>query len=150
MRIVGVSAPNATFWPWEGKRTSVALVFRPGKAKREGRSASCVQTWVGQSWPYRTSSAFPATGCSSRSCWANRRTDGIPASKLEKLSDEARKKGALFFERKAWLNKQDAVAYFRGGSSSSCPWLSYATLHQQHRISKKSRPGMKSPRWLLR
>lgn len=36
-------------------------------------------------------------------------------SKLEKLSDEVRKKGALFFEREAWLNKQDAVAYFRRG-----------------------------------
>lgn len=31
----------------------------------------------------------------------------------KKLSDEARKKGALFFERKGWLNKQDAAAYFR-------------------------------------
>lgn len=113
--IVGVSTSNATFLPLEGKRPSDAPVFRPGKAKREGHSAGCEQTWAGRSWPHRTSSAFPATGCRSRSCWASRRADGIPASKLEKLSDEARKKGVLFFERKAWLNKQDAVAYFRQG-----------------------------------
>ena len=127
---------------------TAALVFRPGKAKREGHSAGCKQTWAGRSWQHRTSSAFPATGCRSRSCWASRRADGIPVSKLEKLSDEARKKGVLFFEREAWLNKQDCVAYFRrGGSPSSCSCPSYTTPHQQHRISKKSRPGTRSPRW---